>query len=54
MSERVNCPSCKQRLFDLWSSDVELDIKCPKCKRIVSVIKKSTKYVHTEQRNQAI
>ncbi len=52
MPERVSCPFCNHRLFDLWSNDVKLDIKCPKCKKIVSVLK--TKYVHTEQRNQAV
>ena len=39
MPEQVKCPYCKQRLFDLWSKNVALDIKCPRCKTIV-VIKK--------------
>lgn len=55
MSERVKCPFCKQRLFDLRSKGVvELEIKCPKCKRIVSVIKHLSNNMHTEQRNQAV
>lgn len=52
MPERVKCPFCQQRLFDLRSNNVELDIKCPKCKKVVSIIKHHN--MHTEQRNQAV
>lgn len=54
MPERVKCPVCQQRLFDLWSKDVELDIKCPKCKKVVSIVKHQLNNMHTEQRNQAV
>lgn len=53
MPEQVKCPHCKQRLFDLWSKGVELDIKCAKCRKVVAV-RKSITYVHTEQRNLAV
>ncbi|CQR73842.1 hypothetical protein SOV_33430 [Sporomusa ovata DSM 2662] len=35
--EQIKCPYCKLRLFDLWSQVVRLDIKCPKCKKLVKV-----------------
>lgn len=41
MEERVKCPACKQRLFDLRSKDVELFIKCPTCKKVVHVMGKN-------------
>jgi DNA-directed RNA polymerase subunit RPC12/RpoP len=37
--EQVKCPHCGHRLFDLKSQEVELDIKCPNCRKVVSVIK---------------
>lgn len=54
MPEQVKCPYCKLRLFDLWSNAVKLDIKCPKCKKVVNVIKCQPNNMHTEQRNLAV
>lgn len=46
MEERVRCPCCKRRLFDLRSKDVELLIKCPTCKNVVHVIGKKVEICH--------
>ena len=38
LGERVNCPVSGTRLFDLISTEVELNIKCPICKNIIHVV----------------
>jgi len=52
--EQVKCPFCKLRLFDLWSKVVRLDIKCPKCKSIVTINTNQLNNMHTEQRSQVV
>lgn len=37
MVKQIRCPYCKLRLFDLKSKEVALEIKCPRCKRIVNI-----------------
>lgn len=43
MNEKVKCPKCQKRLFDLRSNEVELEIKCSRCGEIVT-IKRKTKF----------
>ena len=46
MAEKIKCPMCQKRLFDLKSDEVELEIKCTKCGEVV-LIKRQTelKYI---------
>ncbi len=37
MPQIVRCPDCNIRLFDLKSKQVDLIIKCPRCKKILEV-----------------
>lgn len=40
MKEAVKCPHCMHRLFDIGAEgSAEVDIKCPKCRRIVKIEK---------------
>lgn len=36
MLEKIKCPVCNQRLFDLCGKLYgEIEIKCPRCKRVI-------------------
>lgn len=40
MKEKINCPICSKRAFDILSSargTVWIELKCPHCKNIVQV-----------------
>ena len=38
MANQVKCPNCMNRLFDVKKeATVEIEIKCPKCKKVVDV-----------------
>lgn len=40
MKEKINCPLCRRRAFDIDSSvkgDVLVELKCPHCRNIIKV-----------------
>ncbi|MGD6778434.1 hypothetical protein ACQCT3_02775 [Sutcliffiella horikoshii] len=38
MNTTVKCPVCNKRLMDLLSAkEAVLEIKCPKCKKVINV-----------------
>lgn len=38
MTKVVKCPVCAKRLMDVLSAkEAELQIKCPKCKKVINV-----------------
>lgn len=40
MKEKINCPLCRKRAFDISSSvngDVWIELKCPHCRNIVQI-----------------
>jgi len=46
MQKVIRCPECNVRLFDLKSREVELVIKCPRCKEILEVARSpDSKYI---------
>lgn len=40
MKEKMNCPICRKRAFDICSSangDIWVELKCPHCSNIIQV-----------------
>lgn len=40
MKEKMNCPICRKRAFDICSSakgDIWIELKCPHCRNIIQV-----------------
>lgn len=40
MKEKINCPLCRKRAFDIHSSangDIWVELKCPHCRNIIQV-----------------
>ena len=40
MKEKMNCPICRKRAFDICSSakgDIWVELKCPHCRNIIQV-----------------
>jgi transposase-like protein len=40
MKEKMNCPICRKRAFDICSSakgDILVELKCPHCRNIIQV-----------------
>jgi len=40
MKEKINCPICRKRAFDICSSakgEVWIELKCPHCRNIVQI-----------------
>ena len=54
MVEQVRCPECNQRLLDTKAGKAEICIKCPRCRKVVTIYlptsKPTNKKIHTEQR----
>lgn len=55
LAEKVKCPICEHRLFDLLSHQVIVEIKCPRCKTISHVERNESALIlhtrNTEQRS---
>ncbi|WP_460641041.1 hypothetical protein [Lacrimispora brassicae] len=40
MKQKINCPLCRKRAFDICSSakgDIWVELKCPHCRNIIQV-----------------
>jgi len=40
MKEKINCPICRKRAFDICSSakgEIWIELKCPHCRNIVQI-----------------
>ncbi|WP_460641822.1 hypothetical protein [Lacrimispora brassicae] len=40
MKEKINCPVCRKRAFDIYASpkgEIWIELKCPHCRNIIQI-----------------
>ena len=47
----IRCKKCNQRMFDYISGDVQLEMKCCRCKRVLVMKKYTESFIRAKVKN---